>query len=669
MDHIDYHIFKYRGSDIINLIKKKLAHCDALVESFVLSKSHNTKIKSIIDYIYIINYYYSMAGLMQLVMGQKEWIKIDNMIETHMNNFYLNNNVSTILSKLKKVLTNTEHINLCTKLIKKSNEMKTLQTISKKIRQHVNAIQCCVEKSVLIDIPDNIKILLPPIVAQHIDISKCLQVNRSSYFYIQKKTRDSHVREYIEKKYMGKSIECFNQFAQLLRCRHSYAKSMGFDNFFQYKRQSMGADSNDVTFLITDLMTKIDNRVRKEIDRIYRELLKDGQNKKVDMNDIIYYHEKLKSKNKFAPLKVLAIIFELCEQYFNIRFKKITEYQSLWCPTVSNYDIYYDNNICGHIYFDLLSRQSKSVLTTTYISLSHAYKNDDTQQISYSRGVLIGSYEDLEDPCISYAEVVILFKEIGHAIQNMLLNTTIGTHGINNDFDNIMAQVMEFMAWDNTYIQKICNDISTSSTLVGHILFTKYIDYGITIKLKCLNALFDHIVHNSPSIINMINDESEGNEKGDILCNLYKKLYKDIMSPFSDILNINIVHVNPNILIQETNGNEALLYTNLLNEILSHTVFQAIKKGNGNKFIEKVIRIRATTIRNLIHEFIAELNIDSYAIYLKNIIGYCEVDTELNNDEKEKYIDDMTDDTNYFDDATDDEQNNNQLPSNNRLAV
>jgi hypothetical protein len=167
----------------------------------------------------------------------------------------------------------------------------------------------------------------------------------------------------------------------------------------------------------------------------------------------------------------------------------------------------------------------------------------------------------------------------------------------------------------------------------------------------------------------MINDESEGNEKGDILCNLYKKLYKDIMSPFSDILNINIVHVNPNILIQETNGNEALLYTNLLNEILSHTVFQAIKKGNGNKFIEKVIRIRATTIRNLIHEFIAELNIDSYAIYLKNIIGYCEVDTELNNDEKEKYIDDMTDDTNYFDDATDDEQNNNQLPSNNRLAV
>lgn len=669
MDYIDYHIFKYRGSDIINLIKKKLVYCDSLVDTFVSSKNYDIKMKSVIDYIYIINYYYSMAGLMQLVTGQKEWMKIDSMIETHMNNFYLNSSVLTILNKLKKILTNTEYLNLCTKLIKRINEIKTSHTIGKKIREHINTIQCCVEKSVSIHIPDNMQSSLPSTIVQHIDTSKCLEVNRSLYFYIQKKTRDSHTREYIESKYMGKSIECFNHFAQLLYCRHSYAKSMGFDNFFQYKRQSMGADSNDITFLITDLMTKIDNRVRKEIDRIYRELLKDGQNKKVDMNDIIYYHEKLKSKNKFVPLKVLAVIFELCEQYFNIRFKKITEYQSLWCPTVSNYDVYYDNKLCGHIYFDLLSRQSKSVITTTYISLSHAYKNDNTQQTSYSRGVLIGSYEDLEDPCISYAEVVILFKEIGHAIQNMLLNTTIGTHGINNDFDNIMAQVMEFMAWDNTYIQKICNDISTSSTLVGHILFTKYIDYGVTIKLKCLNALFDHIIHNSPSIINMINDETGDIEKGDILCNLYKKLYKDIMAPFSDILNINISQVNPNILIQETNGNEGLLYTNLLNEILSYTVFQAIKKGNGHNFIEKVIRVRSTTIRKLIHEFIAELKIDSYAIYLKNIIGYCELDTELNNDEKEKYIDDITDDTNYFDDATDDDLNPHQIPSNNRLAV
>lgn len=649
MDKFDYNIFRHNGNDIILLVKKTLMNCDLLINTFLKSDNKNIKIQSLIDCMYIINYYYSMAGLMQLVSGQNEWVQVDHIIEKYMNKFYTDNNILKTLARLKKTLTNEEHINLCAKMIKKGNEILSTYKLRTKIKYCVIDTQNNIEKEVSIDVPDELKIHFPTSVLQNIKDNK-LPVDRPLYFYLQKKTRDSRTREHIEKCYMSKSIECFNKFAELLLLRHEYAKEMKYDNYFQYRRQGIGADSNDVTFLITDLMTKIEQRTKKEIARIHRELMKDGQDKKVDMNDVIYYHEKLKSKNKFSPLKTINVLFSLLEQYFKIKMKKITEYQSLWYSTVSIYEMYHDDCFVGTIYFDLLSRQCKNVITTTYVSLAHKYVNANNKNINYPRGVIVGNYDDLEDNCISYNEVAILFKEMGHAIQNILLNTTIGTHYSDTEFDGITGQAMELMAWEKSTIQKICSDINTSITLVDHIIFTKYIDFGITIKLKCLNALFDHIIHNSPSIINILTNSPN---RGEILWSLYKKIYKDVMAPFNNILNIDIAHVNPNILIQETNGNEGMLYSNVLCEIFAYTIYQAIKHNKGKMYISNVLQKNIS--RKLIHEFIADMKINSYDLYLRNLIEFSEVDTELNLQEKEKYIDDITDGTNFFDDASDDE--------------
>lgn len=647
MEKLCDHIFAHKCADPI------LKYASDLLDSLLSDTNHITKINNLIEHTYIINHYYAVIGLMQLVTNDKEWYKCNKIIEKYMIKFYQNKNLMRIIAGLLKLSKNDEHIHLCTKIIKKSQETSEVILLKKNMAQSVSIIQAELEKSVRVEIPNDMRSMLPTKINDAIDKSNNLMINRSIYFYLQRKIRDSKIRTYIEKKYMSKSLLCFNEFANLLALRHKFALALDYDNFFQYKRQQHGAESNDITYLITDLMTKIDDRTKKEIDRIHRELAKDGQNKKVDMGDIIYYHEKLKSKNKFSPLKAINVIFEHVEKLFDIKFKKISKYQSLWHSSVSEYEMWYNDTFYGYLYFDLIARQDKNIITTTYLSLSHKYIKGS--KIYFPKGVLIGNFDDLEDNCVSYSEIVILFREFGHAVQNLLLNTTIGIHHSHNEFENITAQIMEFLAWEKSTIQKICSNISSSTTLSDHIIFTKYIDFGITIKLKCLNSLFDHIIHNSPSIIQLMSNMEHN--KGSVICDLYKKIYKDVMSSFSNMLNLDLQYVNPNILIQETNGNEGILYGNILSEILAYTVYKSVKSGNGKKFINDVLLSNPNiSIKKLIHEYVANEQVDSYDLYMTELIGYSEVDTELNINEKNKY--DVTDSANYFDDNSDNIQLN-----------
>jgi hypothetical protein len=145
-----------------------------------------------------------------------------------------------------------------------------------------------------------------------------------------------------------------------------------------------------------------------------------------------------------------------------------------------------------------------------------------------------------------------------------------------------------------------------------------------------VNALFDHVLHNSPELIKIIRSVNQS-EYGQVLLSAYKKIYENIMFSQQDILNTNIIGINPTVLQQEINGSEGLIYCNIYTEILSFSIFQLAKTGNGNKFIREVLRCDQNKMKKQLEDFIASSGDNSYDVYLKELIGYNEIDTEINN--------------------------------------
>jgi hypothetical protein len=206
-----------------------------------------------------------------------------------------------------------------------------------------------------------------------------------------------------------------------------------------------------------------------------------------------------------------------------------------------------------------------------------------------------------------------------------------------DEFATLLPQIMEYIAWEKETINEICKGLD--ETVPDHILFTRYIDFANSIKLRCVNAFFDHIIHNSSDVIEMINDSIKKNGKaGNILLSLYKKIYSDIMSAQRDILNLNINGINSTLLYQEINGSEGMLYGNILTEILSYGVFSLIRSGrdkrnhknSGNYFIKNVLNSNPIKLKKTLYKFISKLGEDSYDLYLQKLIGYNEIDTDVN---------------------------------------
>ena len=126
---------------------------------------------------------------------------------------------------------------------------------------------------------------------------------------------------------------------------------------------------------------------------------------------------------------------------------------------------------------------------------------------------------DMISNCMTYTDVIYLFKEVGNCIQKMAYSTNNGIYYDNSEFSMLMAQIMEYIAWEKSTLELICNGLDKS--IMDHILFMRYIDFANSIKLRCVNAIFDHMIHNSRDLVQLIKLKKDDN--------VLKMLYKNIL--------------------------------------------------------------------------------------------------------------------------------------------
>jgi hypothetical protein len=653
---VDSNIFSNDQKKIMSEIKQTISYCRMLLTEIRKSNSDNEyKKKLIMEHMYIIYYCFKCIGIVKLTSNLDVNLA-DKEIEDYLDDFYSNIENLKLFENLKKKAKenkNKDEIYFYDNMIDKFINNKGLE-IKKEIKKIQNEIYKNLENEENVKIPDKIQKYLQKVC----DISgsinkdkKTIAMNRKLYYFFQKKIKDPNIRKEIENLYFSKSDKCLGLLEKLILLRSDYANKNGYKTYFDFVKRKESFNSEEIKNLMDDLIIKIDNRSKKETKRISRKLLEDKYKKKVEIHDFIYYHEEMCSDCFFSLNETIEILFDLVKKYFHIEFKKYNYQRQLWNNKIQTYQAFNSHNeLLGYVYFDMSYNENKKVSSPMCIHMCHYYTDLNNDKYD-TKVVIIGNYNDNEK-CVTHADIVSLFKELGNAIQFLFYKTTTGNMNYRDDFYLLTSKIMEYIAWEKNTLMKLCHN---DKELVDHLLFTRFIDFGNSIKLRCINAYFDHIIHNKPDLIKEL--KKSGRCSGEILKYIYQETYKNIFSSQKDFFNININLMHPVVILQEINGSETSIYENIIVEILSYSIFNLIKTKEGKKYTKILSKAGSGDFKELLNKFISTLG-DNYSLYLQELIGYDEIDTELNMKIKnENSTHNSTDTGNFFDDKTGDQEN------------
>jgi hypothetical protein len=163
-----------------------------------------------------------------------------------------------------------------------------------------------------------------------------------------------------------------------------------------------------------------------------------------------------------------------------------------------------------------------------------------------------------------------------------------------------------------------------------------------SLKQKCISAKFDHLLHNSDEVIQLlvnIVDNKSNDSKTDedvfivvrnTIIELYQTIYHESFAGVADILDmpedITMASIDPLTLVLEINGSQALLYSNLMNEIFAYACFHILKNQlkTSDEFRSIILEDGVTPFRDLISEFMNVPNLNSFNLYLTDLVGIAE---------------------------------------------
>lgn len=668
------------------LITKKVSEIDHIVVSFIENSLNIRKYiireedpeKCMIGLIrdtYTCNLLLRYVGLMILISNDVMWEDIDNKLLKYIQIYYNNQKFIDKLITLfdhymktyEKEKKNEDYCKFLDKIICKGNISQDNSDIKKTIRMIENRIFN------LLNINPTVKIATRHLnkIPAEFEIKQdkaIISLSQKNYHDLMNLVDDMNVRHQIEKQYMSKTNNVLQDFSNLILLRKELASQTGYSTFFKYINRGKFDNSETIKNLITELNQKINTKAHNEINKIHQYFTKTysrsnnraSNGSKISICDVIKYNNMYKNNSMFNVNDVLNIILSIVGSYFNLRFEKSKDYDTLWR---SNVDILNmidakTGKLLGRLFLDVLFDENKKVNSPISIRISDKMQiNSSTslptttssslssqQHQSVAEVVLVANY--MNNKSLTYNDVVLLFREFGYILSGMCYDSRVGLINYDEEFSNYLPLLMEYIAWDRDTIKKILKN--NDNSMIDLIEMTRSIDLCFNLKLKCVNAKFDHLIHNSEPLLDLLVNTSKnnGNVSNDIL-DTYKDIYKEIMSPLADIMDIEIDCIDPLTIIQEINNSQSMLYANLMNEIFAYASYWIIKQNKNADFRNCVLNDGITNYRDLVRMFLKRMdtNTNCFSLYIKNVIKTEERVEEI-----------LTEDTNYFDDNQSDSE-------------
>lgn len=368
-----------------------------------------------------------------------------------------------------------------------------------------------------------------------------IKMNKNNYNLCMKYIINSDTRKKIESYYSNRHNNLVDDICKYAVLKDKHAKLLSYKSSSDYKSAiQMTKNSDNIKRFLTELLIKLDNRYKKEIDTIQKIAKKFGHNGQLTSWDMSYYINKWKQeygindqiiKQYFEINATIDKIFKIYESLFDIKFSKLKNVKT-WHKNVVAYKITKSNDLLGYLYLDLFSRDGKYKQTRCF-SLQSGCQNIPVM-------ALVSSLEIKEDATLLYfQDVVSIFHEISHVIHHLFSKSKyIVFSGINVEYDFIEtpAQMLDLLCWEPIIIKRLSAHYKTKESLsdqiVNKIMKLKNIDLGVFYKKNILIALFDQMVHSNNNFIQSCEEflkNGQSYQLKSLLFNIYKQLHNEIM--------------------------------------------------------------------------------------------------------------------------------------------
>ncbi len=620
---------------IINSVKCDQKSCDG----YMLNILRDT---------YTCNLLLGYVGMMTLISDNENWIEADKKLTEYIIDFYDDKKFGKKVNEIHQYYVSNgigkDYCKFLEKMIIKTSVSRkkiniAIKTVETNIYNMLDVYPLLkIASHHLNEIPRNFAI---------VENKVTLSLDQDNYYQLLDHIPNITTRHQIEGQYMSRTNKLMNDFSKLIVLRKLLANENECSTYFKYINQGKFDNSETIKDLISNLNKKTEAKCKEEVNKIYKYFNK-GSNTLITQSDVIYYNRIHKNKTKFNPTVVLNIILSTLSTYFDLSFNEVKIAHDKWNPQMSIYHILDKKTkiVLGKLYHDIFYTDCKKINVPLAIKLSDKMQisslNSPINDIcSVPEVAVIGNY--LPGESMTYSDVVLLFREFGYVLQNISYNSKVGLVNYDDEFSNFIPQLMEYIAWDRETIKSLIVTSKKDTAIMDHIEMGRYFDMCISLKLRCINAKFDHLIHNSEPLLNILSDIAR--DQGDmshVLLKIYKDIYSEIMDPIKSMMSNTIDNIDPFTIVQEINNSQGVLYSNLVNEIFAYSAFWIIKNNANNDFREKVLSDAIESYRLLVRDFIKTYNINSFDIYVKNVL-------------KVQSIEDMTSEaTNYFDDRQSD---------------
>jgi len=618
---------------------------------------------------YTFNLIIGYCGMQIICSKDSIWTTIDHMLDDYSTEFYNDDNFGKRILMImeyyqkKKSDEYKDYIKFLERIYSRFNRT----SVSKKISQYIILF----EDKIFDKLNQNPTLKIAkrhlqsvPLNAIVGDNEVMVTLNQENYYQLLDNVEQIDIRHLIEDKYVSRTKAVLSDFAKLILLRHNQALENGYDTYFKYVNRGKYDNSETIRELIVTLNKLIDERVRNEIDRIHQYYNRtSGQNTKLSLCDVIRYNRIHKNKTRFEPKHVFYVLFAILKKYFNISIERPSERgekdEKGWSDKVIVYLVVDSetSEIMGKLYLDIGESADKSIHVPLTIKLADRMQigkhADGKEKFSMPEVALIANYRF--DHSMTYSDVQMLFREFGHVLQYLSYRSRVGLINYDEEFSNMIPLIMEYIAWDRHTVDLITE--GHDPAIADHILMGRYIDMCCSIKIKCIDAKFDHLIHNSTELLEIMkNSETNKMDTGKIILNIYQDIYQEIMEPIGDMIKLDIQNIDPYIIVQEVNNSHAVRYSNLMNEIFAYVAYWLMAVKGVRNFRSIVLSQGVSDYREIIKNYIKQADVNCFHLYMKEVVKspVDRTDDIRHNDSNQRnYVNpnEMTDDTNYFDDV------------------
>jgi len=611
-----------KATDFETTVQRYIDGSRNIRKSFIRSDDYS---KSVISLLYDINMFNILNGFIGyklLTTRDDIWNHYNELMSEYMMEFYCDKNFFNKISKVIDLFEKKQDVgdrdllkfmrNIYSKRIRSDETHKIENTMKIYENKIFNILSCYPTLNIA-------NRYLNDIAPIDRDKKTTIELNDLDYFGLLHRIDDLTIRHKVEEKYLSRTRICLNELARLIILRHEYALKNGFSTYYQYINRDKYDNTLTIKEMLCTLNKKISGRLEKEVDRIHSYYCDHNNTNQLLTNcDIRRYAKSKEMTFKFKLANAMTCVFDLCKKYFKLTF--IRESMNRALPDSEIY-VCYDQNkkILGRLFCDLLWKPDKNINGVITIKLSDRIHHNDSKHNTIPEVVMLGGLHDRE---ISYKEIVSIFREMGYVMQYICYESTAGLLNYDEEFSNFVPMIMEYIAWNRNTIEHLLMISGTGDRCIvaDHLEFINSIDQLYALELRCINAKFDHLLHNSIPFIDLLRRASDEKQLEQLILELYQTTHQEIMLPIKSMFHIIPNDIDPIAIAQQVNNTHGILYSNIMNEIFSYCAYWLICVKGCMTFREEVLTDGTTSFKELVRNFIKKADINCFDLYIRDVV-------------------------------------------------